>query len=329
MFFFYIFLLGIPYIAVAIDIEININYTNFNNNPTSLNSIIEIQEDSIETRLLAYNYDYEAIPTLCPAHHYCPRQHNSSATTPIPCPPYSRTLTTGSSSIEDCIVQRDLCPTGTYFSQYEKAACTVCEPGFYCQDTFRYQCPPNTYNPSYGLTQQCLPCTKDGFWVTNNSTTCTLCPPGFMCIQGTAIPCPIDMFNPVYGATQCLPCPKGTYANPTILAKTDRCQPCPLNHVCFDPLTIEPCPEETVSPEGSTSLLNCMCKEDYACQFRKEVSVKLDITAEQELTSTEFEEIASNLENDQEFVQSLTYSYALAMSLDVSQVVFKGLDIVT
>ena len=104
---------------------------------------------------------------------------------------------------------------------------------------------------------------------------CSPCPKGHLCLNNTVQPCPPGSFNPFISAllSACLPCPLGTYSEN--LGLTSKCPQCPAGHVCSNTTHIIQCPMNTVSPEGSTSLTQCVCVAGFTCLFKQTLSLFL------------------------------------------------------
>jgi hypothetical protein len=55
----------------------------------------------------------------------------------------------------------------------------------------------------------------------------------------------------------------------------EQCVPCPISYVCPDPDTVEPCPPNTYSLAGASSLKECLCRDGFDCTYTKSVKGKL------------------------------------------------------
>jgi len=87
--------------------------------------------------------------------------------------------------------------------------------------------------------------------------------------------------------------------------------------------TIDPCPENTVTPEGSTSVINCECAIGFECTFKKEVVLEVLFSLE-DTASEEVIGLVQNISADPLFVTAMQENYASAYGLDPMQVIFKG-----
>ncbi len=124
---------------------------------------------------------------------------------------------------------KELCPAGTYSSNYESTSCTPCPIGSFCErgSPFPTKCKLGTY-ASY-----------------QNMNACTICPLGNYCPEGSISP---------------LPCSSGKYGDQLGL-KTSACsQDCINDH---DPATIQchdsVCREGFYCPTASTSSKQMEC----------------------------------------------------------------------
>ena len=183
------------------------------------------------------------------------------------CPPWS--TSPGGTGPEGCVCFQGLyqvvtpgaplscrqCPPGTY-STASSNACVACPRGTYNDREAAgvcTACPVNASSNGTGATA-CVACAA-GRVPTRDRGGCESCPAGMVCLaDGTAVECP-----------------KGSYTGglSSGLTSLAQCPPCPANHVCATPRTIEPCPANTVSPPGSTAMVDCKCKENFDCTYTK------------------------------------------------------------
>jgi hypothetical protein len=87
------------------------------------------------------------------------------------------------------------------------------------------------------------------------------CPAGRYCPEGAGPPvmCKMGLFSSIVKReTQC---PIGSVCHP--------------DNYCPDPGIKKPCPTNTWSKGGSTSLLDCRCNDGFECVYRKQVSLNL------------------------------------------------------
>jgi hypothetical protein len=87
------------------------------------------------------------------------------------------------------------------------------------------------------------------------------CPAGRYCPEGAGPPvmCKMGLFSSIVRRNA--ECPS-----------TSVCHP---DHYCPDPGIKKPCPTNTWSKFGSTSLLDCRCNDGFECVYRKQVSLNL------------------------------------------------------
>ncbi len=140
--------------------------------------------------------------------------------------------------------------------------------------------------------------------------------------------CPSGTFNPIQGAIQCISCPLGTYSTPTEVGLSEKCTPCPENHICVNPYTIQQCPENTISAQGSTNIINCVCENGFLCSVTQKVSVQVAIYKPSEMSLTDLNQTIQDLNENEEFIYSMRANFAEAKELDISQVVFTGFHII-
>ncbi|XP_053503641.1 sushi, von Willebrand factor type A, EGF and pentraxin domain-containing protein 1-like [Ictalurus furcatus] len=162
-----------------------------------------------------------------------------------------------------------LCPSGTYQDKQKQANCTVCEEGFYCDESFginnvsvlqscpkgyycpkgtryatQFPCPVGSYNQKEGMVSlnSCLLCPVGHFCpFAGLAEPAGLCMPGYWCREGshsaspsagsTGSLCPVGHYCPK-GTTSPLACPLGTLSNSTGQRSEDDCQPCPGGFYC-------------------------------------------------------------------------------------------------
>ncbi|XP_053362892.1 sushi, von Willebrand factor type A, EGF and pentraxin domain-containing protein 1-like [Clarias gariepinus] len=218
----------------------------------------------------------------CQAGFFCP----AGSSEPTPCPPGAFCNSTGywcpPGQTDDLAVPCPLghhcppgspapvlCPSGTYQDKKKQANCTVCEEGFYCDDSFgvnnvsvlqscpkgyycpkgtryatQFPCPVGSYNPKEGADSlsSCLLCPAGHFCpFFGLAEPAGLCISGYWCREGShsASPsagpsgslCPVGHYCP-NGTISPMPCPLGTLSNSTGLRSEDECQPCPRGFYC-------------------------------------------------------------------------------------------------
>jgi hypothetical protein len=63
------------------------------------------------------------------------------------------------------------------------------------------------------------------------------------------------------------------------IARSDNCPFCPGDFYCSNSTTIKPCPDNTISVEGSSSLLQCRCDPGFSCTYTKQISAVVTLNA--------------------------------------------------
>ena len=87
--------------------------------------------------------------------------------------------------------------------------------------------------------------------------------------------CPAGRYCPE-GAGPPVMCKMGLYS--TWVGRWTECSsssPCWENSYCPDPGIMKPCPTNTGSKSGSTSLLDCKCNDGFECVYRKQVNLNM------------------------------------------------------
>ena len=178
-----------------------------------------------------------------------------------------------------------LAEPGLYMdTTFSTPVCGLCFEGTYSTGgtTTCTSCLPGTYQ-SLAQSSICLSCSPG--WVSQAlaSTTCVQCPYGYATASGqaTCVECPLTFYCPPTGGV--LQCPAGTYGNWSGLGSLDDCLPCPADYVCTDFALAQPCPPNTHSPPGSTSMKACVCEFGYSCSYTKalQASIYLPMTTAQ------------------------------------------------
>lgn len=210
--------------------------------------------------------------SLCPENMYCPFRTRfpiacpagtlSAAgavdTCPIPCPPGF--YCPGNTSVLPC-------PPGSYSTGGAKQACTLCEPGYFCNTTLTNEvcprgffCPPGTVEP--------VPCTISTYSM-GGASQCTVCEGGYYCptVFGR-IQCPILHQCPV-ASTAPLPCEEGLYS---CVGSTVCAIQCPPGGFCPGNGTVQSCPLGTFSTGGAGAAGCKACPEGFFCDFSLQLS---------------------------------------------------------
>ena len=185
----------------------------------------------------------------CEPGHYCAE----GAAAALPCPSGRhqnatlRQLNISMTSADDCLE----CPPGAF-----------CTTGAAEPDS----CAPGSYAPDAGMAS-CQRCEAGTYQSKQSSTACETCPEHSWCARGSSAP---------------TACKQGTVGKGTGLETEDECDACPAGSWCsagqaipcgensFNNRTGQTsmgacfrCPEAAVSPEASTSMSNCSCREGY------------------------------------------------------------------
>jgi hypothetical protein len=63
------------------------------------------------------------------------------------------------------------------------------------------------------------------------------------------------------------------------LARSEECPLCQVNSYCPNSTTIKTCPENTVSNDGSSSLLDCRCAPGFSCTYTKQITAVVTLNA--------------------------------------------------
>lgn len=87
------------------------------------------------------------------------------------------------------------------------------------------------------------------------------CPPGSGGVD--CQPCGVGKYKAITGLWDCLVCPKGTVSLNVTSISLDNCQYCPVDTYEKDWSECVKCPLNTVSPVGSTGLVDCVAKAGY------------------------------------------------------------------
>jgi len=163
-----------------------------------------------------------------------------------------------------------------------------------------------------------------GYYYNITLSKCMICPVGFFCPMGSMwpIPCPqgtyIDMGEGATSRDNCNQCVLGTYS--AYEAQVVPCSPCPIDNVCVNPSMMVQCPQYTTSPQGSTSMLKCVCLAGYECSYKKQLVIRISVNT----TQTSIAE----LQNNTALIEALRSSVAKASNVDLSSVIFKGFRLV-
>ena len=163
-----------------------------------------------------------------------------------------------------------------------------------------------------------------GYYYNITLTKCMICPVGFFCPMGSMwpIPCPqgtyIDVGEGATSRDNCNQCVLGTYS--AYEAQVVPCSPCPIDNVCVNPSMMVQCPQYTTSPQGSTSMIKCVCLAGYECSYKKQLVIRISVNTTQ--TSI------SELQNNTALIEALRSSVAKASNVDPSRVIFKGFRLV-
>ena len=96
-------------------------------------------------------------------------------------------------------------------------------------------------------------------------------------IVNTSDVCPIGSFCPI-GASDPVPCPPGRLG--LALGLGDGCPDlCPADHYCPNSTLILPCPVNTFSLAGASSLEQCRCEVGYGCSYVRDFLLRVNLDA--------------------------------------------------
>ena len=70
-----------------------------------------------------------------------------------------------------------------------------------------------------------------------------------------------------------------------------------------------------------------MCTGGFECEFRKQVVIEMAISVPATVTTEQLQEVITSLNEDADFVLNMRLNYALAKGIDLSQVIFKGFNL--
>ena len=163
------------------------------------------------------------------------------------------------------------CLEGTHSDRTDlvnSSQCTPTSPGYYAPvgSTKKRKCRPGSFDANGGQ-DRCALCPAGKYTGLTNQIECTICTESNWCAIGSPAP---------------TPCPSGTLGGRAGLAKKDECEPCYLGSWCSAGIAIacpgdtyndergqtnqgacQPCPEYSVSKEGSPSRGSCACRKGY------------------------------------------------------------------
>ena len=251
----------------TIVVDMDLGFPQINTIVDDNNNIIDWQNTDMVSiyDLTVLNESTDVDTASCPTGMYC-----VDANTQLLCPPGTYQPIMGASTYDQCL----MCPTDTLT--------TICPAAGLSQ-------PVDCLNPAEALPYYAHTCNIFGVYLTNQSavfcpagsyvtpwdTSCYPCPPGSYCFNFMKHACPIGTANTRTGSylsSDCETCPPGTH---TTAGHTQQCWPCPMNHVCENSTVSVPCPTHTTAPEGSSSMLNCVCLAGYECEYTKEITLHI------------------------------------------------------
>lgn len=186
------------------------------------------------------------------------------------CPYFS--FSPGGTDLQGC-----LCKAGTYFRS-EDGSCQVCLPGTYSINgaTACSVCAPGTITDFFGYSN-CIACGQGLYTDGPGASVCQSCAVGFIprADKSACEACPLGYYCLPDGSAA--PCPDGTIVNGTGLNSVDQCIQCPANNVCPDKQTIQPCPQNTHSEPGATSMMQCECDIGFSCTYTKTLNAVVEL----------------------------------------------------
>ena len=171
----------------------------------------------------------------------------------VTCPEHS-TSPKMSDELIDCVC------IGGYQGDTE-TGCTLCPPDTYCQGGALSQCPDNSDSPAESTSISDCSCIAG--YHGENGEICTMCESNTYCEGGNINPqnCGANEASLAGSSTEtdCI-CEAGYYnvKRSYSWGETNNCFVCPANSWCHTGNETE-CPDNTLSPEGSTHINACIC----------------------------------------------------------------------
>ena len=176
----------------------------------------------------------------------------------------------GNSNVSAC-----LCNAG--YSGKPGVSCFPCAPGFFkvergsgpCQ-----RCPAGTYAFNSATKVVCTECTAHSSTVTDasNSVGNCLCNAGHTgALGGPCTPCAEGTFSPDRGPEPCQLCASGTYSTKTQQTTNTTCKACPTY---------------SISDEGSSAIIDCICDSGYSAAAAGAACVPCDVGTYKEATGS-------------------------------------------
>lgn len=187
--------------------------------------------------------------------------------------------------------------------------CVLCDKGTYgpTGSNLCLPCPPGTFGNLTGM-HICFQC-QSGYVARGGSTTCSLCGPGTIPApdQSGCSPCPVGKY--CEGNSSMADCPLGTFMITGNISSLRECQPCPADFFCETPTTSTRCPTGTYSQPGSVIKHDCLCLDEYDCQYGTITTKRISI----DINPSDFES------NQAKIIASL--AAALGVSVDQIKIV--------
>ena len=204
----------------------------------------------------------------CPVNTYSDTKSALSCTA---CPARTATVSTGATSVSDCIP----CTPGTYFS--DEQGCTKCPVNTYSDTKSALSCnscPIGSFSKITGATSvsDCVPCAPGTFYSPEKG--CSSCPLGTFSNTKSALSCtpsPAGYYAKNVGTTGCLMCPPGSYS---LSPASGSCQRCAKNtysdKVASSSISsCVACPLGTFTlKHGARGVKGCMTDEDIPAYFK-------------------------------------------------------------
>ena len=210
--------------------------------------------------------------TQCPIGTYSSAAGATADSTCVKCPTdLSTTLNTGSTSALECT---GVCPPGQYAMNLNDTLCHACPQGFFKESTTHItasncsKCPLGKFSP-WGASE-CSSCVPGTYAGVNASPSCNICAAGSYSELGSALCnlCHGDADSVPGSSAQGCVCNQGYtgdgHSTCTECSATGDC-PCKQNYFGDprNPGGCEECPDNSLSPSGSSDMSQCTCNAGF------------------------------------------------------------------
>ena len=140
--------------------------------------------------------------------------------------------------------------------------CAICEPGYYCNNQLRYECPANTQSVRGSDSVTDCVC-KPGFYASEEGD-CVLCEVDNFCVDAEQNPCPSHSITMYTGADHLLDCNcRHGFFRRNLTELSFACVECTVNDWCFNNSRFD-CPDDRMySVRKSGSVVNCTCMDGW------------------------------------------------------------------